>query len=113
MNKDSLLIATAIGLVLQLAMVVIGHYVPAIREKGFAIGGMFFSLIAGLAYARMAHAGWGGALGGGALAGGLCAILGIAVSAALGDVPPVILVMGTAASAVTGLVGGAVGKLIG
>jgi hypothetical protein len=113
MNKDSLIIATAIGLALQLAMVLIGHYVPAIREKGFAIGGMFFSLVAGLIYARMAHAGWGGALGGGALAGGLCAILGIAVSTVLGDVPPMILAMGTAASAVTGLIGGAVGKLIG
>ncbi len=61
----------------------------------------------------MVCGGWGGALGGGALAGGLCAIIGIAVSAALGDVPPMILVMGTAASAVTGLIGGAVGKLIG
>lgn len=113
MNKDSLLIATAIGLVLQLAMVVIGHYVPAIREKGFAIGGMFFSLVAGLIYARMAHAGWSDALIGGAVAGGVCAILGIAVSVALSDVPPMILAMGTAASAVTGLIGGAVGKLIG
>lgn len=113
MNKNSLIVATAIGLALQLAMVVIGHYVPAIREKGFAIGGMFFSLVAGFLYARTAQTGWGGALGGGALAGGLCAILGIAVSAALGDVPPMILIMGTAASAITGLIGGAVGKLIG
>jgi len=113
MNKDSFIIATAIGLALQLAMVVIGHYIPAIREKGFAVGGMLFSLVAGFLYARMTHTGWGGALGGGALAGGACAILGIAVSAALGDVPPMILAMGTAASAVTGLIGGAVGKLIG
>src|SRR3569623_176490 len=113
MNKDSLLITTAFGLVLQLAMVVVGHYVPAIREKGFAIGGMFFSLVAGLVYARLAHAGWGGTLGGGALAGGACAILGIAVSVALNDVPAMILIMGTAASAGTGLIGGAAGKLIG
>jgi len=113
MNKDSLIIATAIGLILQLAMVVVGHYVPAIREKGFAIGGMFFSLVAGLIYARMAQAGWGGALGGGAVAGGACAILGIAVSVALKDVPAMILAVGTIASIVTGLVGGAVGKLIG
>ena len=28
MNKDSLIIATAIGLILQLVMVVVGHYVP-------------------------------------------------------------------------------------
>lgn len=113
MNKDSLIIATTIGLILQLAMVIIGHYVPAIREKGFAIGGMFFSLVAGLVYARMVQAGWGGALGGGAIAGGVCAILGIAVSVALEDVPAQILLLGTAASVVTGLIGGAVGKLIG
>lgn len=113
MNKDTLIVATAIGLILQLAMVVVGHYVPAIREKGFAIGGMFFSLVAGLIYARMAQAGWGGALGGGAVAGGVCAILGIAVSVMLKDVPAMILVLGTTASIVTGLIGGAVGKLIG
>jgi hypothetical protein len=113
MNKDTLIIATAIGLILQLAMVVVGHYVPAIREKGFAIGGMFFSLVAGLIYARMAQSGWGGALGGGAVAGGVCAILGIAVSVMLKDVPAMILILGTTASVVTGLIGGAVGKLIG
>ncbi len=95
-------------------MVVIGHYVPAIREKGFAIGGMFFSLVAGLAYARMAQAGWGGALSGGAIAERRPApFLGIAVSVALKDVPAQILLLGTAASVVTGLIGGSVGKLIG
>src|ERR1700744_4241875 len=113
MNKDGLLVATAVGLILQLIMVVVGHYVPAIREKGFAIGGMFFSLVAAILYARMAQAGWGGALGGGAIAGGVCAILGIAVSVALEDVPAQILLLGTAASVVTGLIGGAIGKLIG
>jgi len=113
MNKDGLIIATAVGLILQLAMVVAGHYVPAIREKGFAIGGMFFSLVAGLLYARMAQAVWGGALGGGAIAGGVCAILGIAVSVALKDVPAQILLLGTMASVVTGLIGGAIGKLVG
>lgn len=113
MNKDGLIIATAVGLILQLAMVVAGHYVPAIREKGFAIGGMFFSLVAGLLYARMAQAGWGGALGGGAISGGVCAILGIAVSVALKDVPAQILLLGTMASVITGLIGGAIGKLVG
>jgi hypothetical protein len=112
MNRDSLLIATAVGLILQLAMVVAGHYMPAIRDKGFAIGGMFFSLVAGFLYARMAQAGWGGSLGGGAVAGGVCAILGIAVSVVLKDVPAQILLLGTAASVVTGLIGGAVGELI-
>lgn len=112
MNKDSLIIATAIGLILQLVMVVAGHYVPMIRDKGFAIGGMFFSLVAGVVYARLAQAGWAGACGGGAIAGGVCAILAIAVSVILKDVPPQILIIGTVASAVTGLVGGALGKLL-
>ncbi len=112
MNRDGLIIATAVGLFLQLAMVVVGHYVPAIREKGFAVGGMFFSLVAGFIYARMAHAGWGGACGGGAIAGGLCAVLAIAVSVTLKDVPAQILVIGTSASIVTGVIGGAVGKLL-
>ncbi len=73
---------------------------------------MFFSLVAGFLYARMAQDGWGGAIGGGAVAGGVCAILGIAVSVALKDVPAQILLLGTAASLVTGLIGGGVGKLL-
>jgi hypothetical protein len=112
MNKDSLIIATVIGLVLQLVMVVVGHYVPMIRDKGFAIGGMFFSLVAGVVYARLAQAGWAGACGGGAVAGGVCAILAIAVSVTLKDTPSQILIIGTIGSAVTGLVGGALGKLL-
>ncbi len=112
MSKESLIIATAIGLILQLIMVVAGHYLPAIREKGFAIGGMLISLVAGLVYVRLAAAGWSGALSGGAIAGGVCALLAIAVSVTLKDVPAQILIVGTLASVVTGLAGGAVGRLI-
>ena len=111
MNKDSLVTATAIGLALQLAMVVAGHYVSSIKD-GFAIGGMLISLVAGLLYARKALGSWSDALIGGAIAGGVCALIGIAVSFLLNDVLAMILVMGTLASAVTGLVGGAIGKLI-
>ena len=38
-NRDSLIVATAAGLILQLAMVVAGHYLPPVKDKGFAIGG--------------------------------------------------------------------------
>ena len=51
------------------------------------------------------------ALLGGLLAGGLCAFIGIVVSYLLGDVTAMILVMGTASSAVTGAIGGWLGKL--
>ena len=112
MDKQSVILATAIGLILQLIMVVAGHYMPAIKEKGFAVGGMLISLIAGVIYFRLAAGGWGAALTGGAVAGGVCAILAIAVSVALSDTPAMILVVGTIASTVTGLIGAAAAKLL-
>jgi len=111
MNKENLLIATTIGLILQLLMVVAGHYLPPVKAK-FALGGMLISFIAGVIYIRLGQQDWMGALIGGAIAGGVCALLAIAVSVSLKDVPAMILVLGTAASVVTGLVGGALAKLV-
>ena len=113
MTRNAFIIATAAGLVVQLLMVIAGHYVPFVREKGFAIGGMLISLVAGLAYARIAHGGWPDSLVGGAASGGVCALLAIGVSVLLGDTPAMVLSFGTVASIVTGLLGGAIGRLIG
>jgi hypothetical protein len=112
MNRDSVIIATAVGLILQLAMVSAGHYVPWVREKGFAIGGMGFSLVAGFLYAQLAPQSWASVTGGGALAAGVCALLAIAVSVMLKDVPVSLLALGTLASLVTGALGGALGRLV-
>ncbi len=107
-----LVTATVAGTLLQLAMVVSGHYAPAVANL-FAAGGMSISAIAGLLYAVLARpAGAGAAAAGGAAAGGISAFLGILVSYLLGDVPAAVVGFGTAGSAVTGLVGGVVGKLI-
>lgn len=111
MNNKALTVATLIGLVLQLAMVIGGHVSPDIKNL-FAVGGMGFSLVAGLVFANQARAGWSGDMVGGAISGGLCALIGIAVSAALGDVPFSLLLLGTTSSIVTGIIGGAVGKLL-
>jgi hypothetical protein len=111
MNRQALTRAVLIGTVLQLAMVIAGHFVPAIAAQ-FAIGGMLISLVAGVLYARAAKGGWGDSVIGGLIAGGVCAFIGILVSYLLKDVPTNILWMGTAGSAVAGLVGGAVGKLV-
>lgn len=100
-----LLRATAIGTALQVAMVVAGHFVPALRDPGFAIGGMGLSAVAGWLSARPAAAGLGRALGGGAITGGVCALIGIGVSVALGDVPASLLLMGTGGSTVAGVFG--------
>ena len=73
MDTRKLIVATAIGLAAQLAMVIAGHFVPVIKDQGFAIGGVLISLLSGLIYARTSRAGWGDALLGGAIAGGVCA----------------------------------------
>jgi hypothetical protein len=44
------------------------------------------------------------------MAGGICAVIGVGVSVLLGDVPPSLLALGTASSAVTGLIGGIIGR---
>jgi hypothetical protein len=112
MNRNALIFATGAGTLLQLLMVLAGHWVEPIRAQ-FMWGGLFLSLLAGLAYAwRASPQGWAFALLGGVIAGGVCALLGILVSFLLGDVPPMVILVGTLSSAVTGLIGAVLGKLI-
>lgn len=112
MNRRTLINATIIGLVFQLIMVVSGHFIPLIKEQGFAIGGMLISLLAGVIYLRSTRGSWSDSLVGGALAGGICALIGIAVSFGLGDVDAGVLVFGTIASAVAGVIGAAIAKAV-
>lgn len=112
MNRKALINATVIGTVLQLIMVLAGHWVPFVKDNVFMLGGMTISLVAGLLYARAAKGAWPDSLLGGGLAGLVCAVIGIGVSVLLGDTAPEILLFGTLSSAVTGLIGGAVGKLL-
>ena len=111
-QSSALLKSTAVGTLLQLIMVVVGHFAPPIAGF-FAGGGMAISGITGLLYSV-----WGGkdsvggAALGGAAAGGLCAFLGILVSHFMGDVPAAVLGVGTAGSAVTGAIGGMVGRVL-
>ncbi|HEU4647478.1 MAG TPA: hypothetical protein VFS33_00350 [Gemmatimonadales bacterium] len=116
MESDSsrkLMIAIAIGTLVQVGMVVAGHYVPGIARL-FAPGGMLISALAGVLYASSARpASLGASATGGAIAGGACALIGILVSYLLGDVPAAVLGFGTASSAVTGAVGGVLGRMVG
>jgi hypothetical protein len=111
MNSSALIKATAIGLALQVAMVFAGHADLFPKAIGFAVGGMSLSLLAGVLYAVFAKQSLGNDSTGGAAAGGLCALLGIAVSVLLKDVPASLLVMGTVSSVITGAIGGATGYL--
>lgn len=94
---------------LQVAMVVTGHYVPAVAAR-FGLLGTLISLVAGVVFARSLTTGIGRGIGfmGGLVAGGACALVGIALSVGLGDVSAMILLLGTLVSAVAGGIGGAV-----
>lgn len=108
-----MVIAILVGTALQVAMVVAGHSNPSIKNL-FAFGGMGISLLAGIIYAVMAHPPTtGSAVLGGVVAGTACAFLGIFVSYLLKDVPVTLLLLGTVSSAVTGGIGGWVGRMIG
>lgn len=110
MNSQRLGRATVIGILAQLAMVIVGHYVPLIKEN-FLYGGLALSLIAGVIYAARSHGSSGATLAGGTVAGGVCALIGIAVSCLLGDVPPPVLLFGTVGSAVAGALGALLARL--
>ena len=112
LNTRALLLASMLGTVLQIAMVVAGHSNKSIAGL-FAVGGMGFSLIAGLAYAMWARGDSTSSLTvGGLAAGALCALIGIFLSYMLGDVPVSLLALGTISSAVTGAIGGWLGKFL-
>ena len=102
-----------IGTACQLIMVISGHNNQFIAENVFALGGMAISLIAGAGYAIGARAGRALAVRGGAIVGGGCALIGILVSVALGDVPALILALGTLSSTLAGAIGGLGASFIG
>jgi hypothetical protein len=111
LNRRALAMASLVGTVLQIAMVVAGHANKSIAGL-FAVGGMGFSLIAGVLYVMYARGSEPSSpVLGGLIAGAVCALIGIAVSYLLGDVPVTLLALGTLSSAVTGAIGGLVGRL--
>ncbi len=110
--NPALVKSTVVGTILQLIMVIAGHYSPAVANQ-FAAGGMTISGIAGLLFALWSgRKAIGTTAGGGVVAGGVSAFLGILVSHLLGDVPASVLGLGTAGSAITGAIGGVIGGIL-
>lgn len=109
MTQGALVKATITGTLLQSAMVLIGHFVPAVAAS-FPIVGTAIGAVTGFLFSR-----WGGrptrmaSASGGALAGGVAGMLGTIVSAALGDVPLATVGVATVSTVVSGLLGAAVG----
>ncbi len=94
----------AVGTALQIAMVVAGHFIPALRAW-WGPGGMLISLAVGC---LAAQARWSETLVAGALAGGVGAFIGILIALLFGDVPALLLAVGTLSSVVAGIIGAAV-----
>jgi len=102
-----------IGLVLQCLMVVVGHYVPSVA-RFFPIAGTGIGGIAGLLNGLWSgNASQTAAAGGGAVAGGAGGLVGTLLSHVLGDVPTSTIAVGTGSTAVAGVVGAVIGKLLG
>ena len=103
--------ATLIGTVLQLGLAVSGHYDARIANL-FAVGGMFLSLVAGFIFGRLSAAAKQAiVIVGGAVAGAVCALVGILESYVLKDVPAFVIALGPGLSAITGAVGGVLGRV--
>jgi hypothetical protein len=103
--------ATLTGTVLQLAMVVAGHY-DATIAKLFAVMGVLLSLVAGFLAGRWSGGlGRGGAAISGLVTGAACALIGILESFSLGDVPAWVIAFGTVSSGVSGAIGGFLGRI--
>jgi hypothetical protein len=111
-DRNALVAATIAGTVLQLAMIVTGHFSAWVAEHVFMFGGLGISAVAGGYYAQQARGGFAGSALGGAVAGGVCALIGIAASVVLGDVPVAVLAFGTIGSTVAGAMGGVIGQTV-
>lgn len=102
-----LMTGTGIGTALQVAMVVIGHFLPVDQQAWWfpAVGTLLGGVTGWLAAPGAAST--GAAAGQGAAAGGIAGVLGSLVSTALGDVPVSNAVVAGAATVVSGAIGAA------
>jgi hypothetical protein len=103
--------AAITGIVLELAMVVIGHYVPWVRINFYEFGAMMFAGLAGLFYARDSARGYAKGALGGAVVGGTSGLIGISAANILGHVALIVLPVGTAITVMVGAIGGLFGQM--
>ena len=79
--------AAVTGIVLQIAMIVIGHYIAWVRANAWEFGGMMISGLAGLFYARDFAKGYAKGALGGAIVGGTAGLIAVCVANILQDEP--------------------------
>lgn len=108
--------AIGTGTIMQVLMVVIGHYQPSLQAAGlFPIAGTLIGLVTGWLSGRGAPASdtMGTFARNGGVAGGVAGALGSLVSTALGDVPLANLTIAGGSTLVTGALGGVIARMLG
>ncbi len=103
--------ATLVGIVMEVVLVVTGHFVPWVEVHVFQFGGMMIAAIAGYLYGMHSAKGWGASSFAGAISGGTCGIIGIAVAVVLKEMPTIGLIVGTIICILTGAIGGLFGQM--
>lgn len=100
-----------VAALLQIFMVVMGHFNDFVLLKLSAVLGVGIPLVVAFLYGRGTGGGKQGATGGLAI-GFVGALLGIGLAILLGDQAPALLLFGPLSSAVTGAMGGALGAAL-
>ncbi|MBS0471181.1 MAG: hypothetical protein JSR60_08925 [Proteobacteria bacterium] len=99
------------GILLELTMVAVGHYVPWVRVNFYEFGAMMFAGLAGLFYARDFAQGYARGALGGAVVGGTSGLIGISAANILGHVALIVLPVGTVITVLVGAIGGLFGQM--
>lgn len=101
-----------IALILQVLMVIAGHYSPAVLNLSAILGtGIPFAVA--LWYGVAEKPAYGEASKGGFVIGLVGAVVGVLVAILMGDQPWSLFAFAPLSSGVTGLLGGVIGALIG
>ena len=106
-----LLRAFIVGTVMQVVMVVTGHFVPWVVFHVFEFGAMMIAATSGYLYAMDSGKGYFPGATAGAITGGGCALIGISLSVVLGETARPVIPFGTAVCVLTGAVGGLFGQM--
>lgn len=107
----SILRATLVGLVLQLALFSFGHFNPFVRANVYEFGCMMIAATVAYLYAMDSRKTFFTSATGGAIVGGLCGLAGLLYCLELGDAPPFGIPLGTAICVLTGTAGGIWGQI--
>lgn len=103
--------ATFVGVIIEIAMVGITHFVPWLRAHYYLFALMMIAATAGYIYAAVTGSGFFTSATAGAVAGGICGFVALAISVLLHDIISNLLPIDTAVCVLTGAVGGFWGQI--